>query len=62
MSVREYVDRHKKVVTVAAIALVALATLGTVVRARSNGAKYLTAAVRPLLPEQGLTATGAGQG
>jgi len=36
MSVREYVDRHKKVVTVAAIALVALATLGTVVRALSG--------------------------
>jgi hypothetical protein len=50
MSVREYVDRHKKVVTVAAIALVALATLGMVVRARSNGAKYLTAAVRRPLP------------
>jgi hypothetical protein len=33
MSVREYVDRHKKVVAVAAIAL---ATLGTVVRALSG--------------------------
>jgi hypothetical protein len=36
MSVREYVDRHKKLVTIAVIALVALATLGMVVRARSG--------------------------
>ena len=62
MSVREYVEQHKKLGTMAVIALVALATLGMVVRARSNGAKYLTAAVRPLLPGQGLIATGAGQG
>ena len=46
MSVREYVEQHKKLGTMAVIALVALATLGMVVRARSNGAKYLTAAVR----------------
>ena len=62
MSVREYVEQHKKLVTIAVVALVVLATLGMVVRARSNGAKYLTAAVRPLLPGQGLIATGAGQG
>jgi len=36
MSVREYVEQHKKLGTMAVIALVALATLGTVVRARSG--------------------------
>ncbi len=46
MGIREYSQRHKKVVTLAAIGLAALLTIGMVVRARSSDPKYLTAAAQ----------------
>jgi HlyD family secretion protein len=46
MDLRKYAGAHRKVVALAAIALVALLTVGMVLRARSGEPKYLTAAVQ----------------
>ncbi len=46
MHIREYYQQHKKLVALLAIALVALVTLGMVMRARSGEPKYLTATVQ----------------
>lgn len=46
MAVKDYYQHHKKLVTLGAIALVAVLTLGMVMRARSGEAKYLTQAAR----------------
>lgn len=46
MAYREYYQRHKKLVTLGAIGLLALVTLGMVMRARSGETKYLTATVK----------------
>lgn len=46
MSLKEYTQKHKKVAIIAGIGLVALLTVGMVIRARSSDAKYLTAKVQ----------------
>ncbi len=46
MALRDYYQHHKKLVNLSAIALVALLTLGMVIRARSGETKYLTATVK----------------
>jgi HlyD family secretion protein len=46
MAIQDYYRGHRKIVNMAAIALVALVTLGMVMKSRSAGAKYLTAAVQ----------------
>jgi HlyD family secretion protein len=46
MAWRDYYRNHKKLVTLSAIALVAVLTLGMVMRARSGETKYLTANVK----------------
>ncbi len=46
MAIREYYEHHKKLVLVGAVALAALVTAGMVVRARSGGPTYMTAAVQ----------------
>ena len=46
MAWRDYYRNHKKLVTLSAIALVAVLTLGMVMRARSGETKYLTATVK----------------
>ncbi len=46
MAIREYYQKHKKLVTSCAIGLLALVTVGTVMRARSGEPKYLTAKVQ----------------
>lgn len=45
MSIGEYYERHKRLVTIVAIAFVALLTVGMVVRARSGAPRYFTAQV-----------------
>jgi HlyD family secretion protein len=46
MGLRNYYQNHTKLVSLAAIALVALLTAGMVMRARSGETKYLTASVK----------------
>lgn len=46
MDIQDYYKRHKKPVTLAAIAVVAVVTLGMVMKSRSSQAKYLTATVQ----------------
>src|SRR5213595_3597929 len=46
MAWRDYYGNHKKLVTLSAIALVAVLTVGMVMRARSGETKYLTANVK----------------
>ncbi len=45
MAIREYYQQHKRFVTLLAIGLVALVTVGMVMKARSGETKYLTAKV-----------------
>jgi HlyD family secretion protein len=46
MPIQDYYRQHKKLVNLAGIALVAIVTLGMVMKSRSARAKYLTAAVQ----------------
>jgi len=46
MAIRDYYHRHKKLVTLVGISVVALVTVGTVMRTRSGETKYLTAKVQ----------------
>lgn len=46
MAIQDYYQKHKKLVTLAAIGFVALLTLGMIMRSRSGNAKYLTAKVQ----------------
>jgi HlyD family secretion protein len=46
MAIQDYYRQHKKIANLAAIALVALVTLGMVMKSRSSQAKYLTAAAQ----------------
>ncbi len=46
MVIQDYYKKHKKTVTLAAIAVVVLVTVGMVMKSRSSQAKYLTAAVQ----------------
>jgi HlyD family secretion protein len=46
MSMRQYYQQHKRLVTLVGIGLVALLTVGMVMRARSGETKYLTAKVQ----------------
>jgi HlyD family secretion protein len=46
MAIQDYYKNHKKTVTLAAIAVVVLVTVGMVVKSRSAQAKYLTATVQ----------------
>jgi HlyD family secretion protein len=45
MTIKEYYQQHKRLVTLVVIGLVALVTVGMVMRARSGETKYLTAKV-----------------
>ena len=46
MTTIEYYNHHKKLVTLVAVGLVVVVTVGMVMRARSNDPKYLTAAIK----------------
>jgi multidrug efflux pump subunit AcrA (membrane-fusion protein) len=46
MAIQDYYKKHKKTVTLAAIAVVVLVTVGMVMKSRSSQAKYLAAAVQ----------------
>lgn len=46
MSIKDYTQQHKRLVIVVGLALVALVSVGMVMRARSGEAKYLTANVQ----------------
>lgn len=45
MLIQDYYRQHRKPVTLAGIAFIALVTVGMIMRSRSNGARYLSAAV-----------------
>jgi HlyD family secretion protein len=46
MAIRDYYQKHKRLTTLSAICLLALLTLGMVLRARSGDPRYLTATVQ----------------